>query len=802
MAAPKIIPYDVALRSVNPVRSFDRPKAYTNDLNSVRFQFKVLDMTSEELATATAVTLVYMRDGSFFANPSTDVSRVGNVFSYSLKENEGNHAGVAQIQLVVTVDGMELASQLFDFEIINGLETKVAQEVMIYDWTTLTRDARTYIDQFVADEVFRDAQFDNAQFDRNVAFVGSQDSRDLAFGVEQTDRGAAFTAEQTNRNTAFNNAQDARALAFSESESGRTTAESGRVTAEEGRVTAESGRVTEEGKRITAESNRATAESDRVTAETGRVSAESGRVTAETNRAAAFTAFNTRLTAEETATAANKISAVKGKTFADVDARLEDIEFDTAMMGSNLVPNGNFVNAAGWIPLNSTTAASANELTVTPTSLSVEVGVYRSFSSVPGNLTYISAEVYPKYANAMQVGFYNGNKLPTVPLVPNAWNRLSGRLLPNGQALVLYHNMASSYVLTDTFKLRNIMAIDLTTTFGAGNEPTAEQMDGILAKFTNSWFDGTKNLFRANAALNKLMVVDARTEFEARNLVVNGNFPSDVGGDGISDSWAASGTLTGVSLLNNVQIFTPNSQYAGIRSSAISLQQNSKYYLIGWVKGPLTTVLQISDYGVYTIASVSEPSTFNKLSCIYSKTTASSPAASVAIQYNSTTGFGETQVKYVTLIDLTATFGAGKEPSLAEMDRLMARFPNSWFDGVKPVQTIETLYQEKANKVQEAWITPTLANGATGDVQYRKNEFGKVEFRGQVTLTNGGASIFGMPVGYRSSKAPNFVCPVPNVGTGELYKKILLNGGVNFYGSYPLAALVIDMSQVSYYADL
>ena len=106
-----------------------------------------------------------MRDGSFFANPSTDVSRVENVFSYLLKENEGNHAGVAQIQLVVTVDGMELASQLFEFEIINGLETKVAQEVMIYDWTTLTRDARAYIDQFVADEVFRDAQFDNAQFD-------------------------------------------------------------------------------------------------------------------------------------------------------------------------------------------------------------------------------------------------------------------------------------------------------------------------------------------------------------------------------------------------------------------------------------------------------------------------------------------------------------------------------------------------------------------------------------------------------------------------------------------------------------
>ena len=46
--------------------------------------------------------------------------------------------------------------------------------------------------------------------------------------------------------------------------------------------------------------------------------------------------------AEETATAANKISAVKAKTFADVDARLEDLETDGALMANNLVINGDF----------------------------------------------------------------------------------------------------------------------------------------------------------------------------------------------------------------------------------------------------------------------------------------------------------------------------------------------------------------------------------------------------------------------------------------------------------------------------
>ena len=43
----------------------------------------------------------------------------------------------------------------------------------------------------------------------------------------------------------------------------------------------------------------------------------------------------------------------------------------------------------------------------------------------------------------------------------------------------------------DTVKFRNILAIDLTTAFGAGNEPTKEQMDAILSQFPNSYFNGT-----------------------------------------------------------------------------------------------------------------------------------------------------------------------------------------------------------------------------------------------------------------------------------------------------------------------
>ena len=224
MATPKIIPYTVKLRSVVPEKTFSKPPVvYTNDLRSAEFQFKITDMDASDLLTATAKTMLYMRDGSFFQNPSTDVSRVGNVFSYLLKENEGNHAGIAKIQLVVyfnegLANEQNFPTQLYEFEIINGLETKVAQEVMIYDWTTLTREARAYIDEFAANEILREAEFDNNEFDRNVAFAAGQTGRTNAFNADQTTRAQAFSDAQTARQNAYTAAESARDNDFSAAE--------------------------------------------------------------------------------------------------------------------------------------------------------------------------------------------------------------------------------------------------------------------------------------------------------------------------------------------------------------------------------------------------------------------------------------------------------------------------------------------------------------------------------------------------------------------------------------------------------
>lgn len=66
------------------------------------------------------------------------------------------------------------------------------------------------------------------------------------------------------------------------------------------------------------------------------------------------------------------------------------------------------------------------------------------------------------------------------------------------------------------------------------------------------------------------------------------------------------------------------------------------------------------------------------------RTTAVSVSAHLALYANGGVATGQsagsqTTFDNVVCIDLTACFGAGKEPSLAEMDAIMARWPNSWF---------------------------------------------------------------------------------------------------------------------------
>lgn len=156
--ADKLLKYDVAMKSTKTVWQMETPICYTGDENTVTFDFNIIDLEEADLVGVIPNVYLYMRDGSFFQNgPADGVEITGTTVNYTMKGNEGKHSGIAKAQLVLVWDDEvnppeKLTSQMYAFEVVSGLENKVAVEVMIQDWTTLTREARTFIDTS-ADEV-------------------------------------------------------------------------------------------------------------------------------------------------------------------------------------------------------------------------------------------------------------------------------------------------------------------------------------------------------------------------------------------------------------------------------------------------------------------------------------------------------------------------------------------------------------------------------------------------------------------------------------------------------------------------
>lgn len=96
----------------------------------------------------------------------------------------------------------------------------------------------------------------------------------------------------------------------------------------------------------------------------------------------------------------------------------------------------------------------------------------------------------------------------------------------------------------------------------------------------------------------------------------------------------------------------------------------------------------------------------------------------------------------------------------------------------------------KANKKQEAWITPTLLNGwyairPSEPPQYMKDEFGFIHFRGAISKGESATSniAFQLPYGYRPNVGTTFGIPEITTSPRSIAVSIFANGNVDFAGA-------------------
>jgi len=272
----------------------------------------------------------------------------------------------------------------------------------------------------------------------------------------------------------------------------------------------------------------------------------------------------------------------------------------------------------------------------------------------------------------------------------------------------------------------------------------------------------------------------------ATNLLTNGDFSNGTAG------WSTS-TLASCTVSDNVAICLANSANDSINKT-LSTVADHKYYFAARVKSTSNLIrFYLSNAQRYHSGS----GNYELLSSIF---TATSTNHGMGVLDSRLSGFDNFYVKYAIAIDLTATFGAGNEPTAAGMDALLSAFPNSWFDGTQELLPIKTLYNAKANKAQEDWVVPTLLNGWTGTLQYFKDSLGIVHFKGYLTGGTSNTTALQMPVGYRLSSTSGYF-PIAGNLYGNVHTTMYIANGVSITPVSVNSATGWHLSSVFYRAE-
>lgn len=154
--------------------------------------------------------------------------------------------------------------------------------------------------------------------------------------------------------------------------------------------------------------------------------------------------------------------------------------------------NGDFANGAtGWLTSNAKLNVVNKIAYVQPIGIPISgVGhhhIYQSFDIYNNNKYYLKSNCYGNTSVKLQM---TNGAVATIS-IDNLWLDISGIYsshITASRACGLRDTLISSW---QQFRCTNMVLINLTESFGLGNEPTKEQMDAIMDRFPNRYFNGT-----------------------------------------------------------------------------------------------------------------------------------------------------------------------------------------------------------------------------------------------------------------------------------------------------------------------
>ena len=271
---------------------------------------------------------------------------------------------------------------------------------------------------------------------------------------------------------------------------------------------AETSRVEAEGKRESAETSRKANEADRDQAESERQTNETKRQTIfETNESERDGAFSTNETVRqenettrqqaETQRATAESSRVSAEEQREIDHANRSAEFDgkaDKVVLKNLVENGNFSKGlTGFTPISPTRdklEKTEKGLKVTSLVDANDLGFFMpKLNLTKGNSYYIyithdSNNTQLQTADNMRFQSMSDS----VQVVPLSYSDTLSSAKFNAISDFSYSYFSAGVRVSnpnrikpgDTFTINHLGVVDLTETFGAGNEPTKEEMDRLI----------------------------------------------------------------------------------------------------------------------------------------------------------------------------------------------------------------------------------------------------------------------------------------------------------------------------------
>ena len=416
----------------------DETKFYTSDTAlELGFKLKETDYTFE----SAEIVLLNINDKSLITRR---VVKSDEGFVYTFEKDIIAHYGEwkAQLMFIENVDA-HVASPI-KFRIENDLYNTKPQALSdVVSWVNLKLYAEKLVGEFkqAVDEAFaKNVEIENTfktnEQNRQTAFENAEQSRQDTFETAESERNETFESNETTRQAQElerEKAETARQTVFEDNESSRTE-------------TFNTNEATRQGN----ETSRQQAETQRASAESSRVSAEEQRKIDHANRSA------------ELAGKADKV-VIK-----------------------NEIENGDFSDGLeGWKSQNSENLLEDGYATNTGDGSLKYPQIWRNIALVGGEKYYIrfkyKTDAYTISASTSTFAKSVNETKPTNS--SEDWHIFSNYLTPNSSdgTLRIYHIYSDLTTANGSnLSIDDVIFIPTTQVFGAGNEPTKEEMDELI----------------------------------------------------------------------------------------------------------------------------------------------------------------------------------------------------------------------------------------------------------------------------------------------------------------------------------